>query len=280
MSPASTAGASLIENHWLQSVEGDIDLAHIPHLHDVNLRSFANLYYKSDAADAVRISKPSTGARFPTPMPVEIADTPAGFAYARSRGLFGGAETWEVGHYLFPFYSNLPYGELGAYWVVARVPMDDTHTMTFSMWGGGTPQPPAELMFGAEPCHLPNTTDWFGRFRLARNGSNDFGLDRTRGAAGLPDGVQGQGVQDAAVTWSMGSVVDRTRECLGSPDTAIIHLRRRLLDAVHGLEHGAPGVDAPGAYRVQHGVMRVGAQEAWHEELARRTMSLAAGERT
>jgi hypothetical protein len=63
-------------------------------------------------------------------------------------------------------------------------------------------------------------------------------------------------MQDAAMTWSMGSIFDHTSERLGSTDTLIIRVRRRLIAAARALaERGVvpPGVDWPEAYRVRSG---------------------------
>ena len=63
-------------------------------------------------------------------------------------------------------------------------------------------------------------------------------------------------MQDAAMTWSMGPIFDRSNEKLGSTDTLIIRVRRRLIAAARALtERGVvpPGVDAPETYRVRSG---------------------------
>ena len=50
------------------------------------------------------------------------------------------------------------------------------------------------------------------------------------------------------MTWSMGTIFDRSQEHLGSTDTLIIRVRRRLLAAARALEERGttpPGVDHP-----------------------------------
>jgi hypothetical protein len=54
-------------------------------------------------------------------------------------------------------------------------------------------------------------------------------------------------VQDQAIQESQGSIVDRAQEHLGTSDTAIIQVRRRLMHAARALrDQGArpPGLDA------------------------------------
>jgi phenylpropionate dioxygenase-like ring-hydroxylating dioxygenase large terminal subunit len=268
-------GAVQVENNWLQSVEGDIDITHIPILHRRNLKAFAALCSGAERAEANDSGKAAGSSGVPprrrSPVAIEVEDTAAGFAFARSKGFFEDSEMWEIGHFLFPFYSNLPYGELGSHWIVARVPMDNLHTMTFSMWGKDIRRPPQALMLGPEPALLPNTGDWFGRFRMARNGKNDFGLDR-RGSETFGQGfaVNGQGTQDAAMTWSMGGIMDRSKEHLVPADVAIVHLRRRLLEAIRSFRAaGAPGIDLPQAYRVEHGTIQIGGTRSWRDVLSK-----------
>ena len=59
----------------------------------------------------------------------------------------------------------------------ARVPMDDHHTMTFSMTSAAATRRrrPNPIVRAAM---LPNTTDWYGRFRPEQNPTNDFQIDR------------------------------------------------------------------------------------------------------
>jgi hypothetical protein len=84
---------------------------------------------------------------------------------------------------------------------------------------------------------------------------NDYLIDRdmqkTKTYAGLPRGT-GR-VEDAAMIETMGSVVDRSHEHLGTSDTAIIAMRRRLMKAARDLEEGIEPIQAtnPGLYRVR-----------------------------
>ena len=69
------------------------------------------------------------------------------------------------------------------------VPLDDEHTMYCVLWwkrgaSAMTQEAPAFKDgtpvggMGRRNDFLPNTTDWLGRFRLAANASNDWGMDR------------------------------------------------------------------------------------------------------
>ena len=59
-------------------------------------------------------------------------------------------------------------------------------------------------------------------------------------------GIHGFAAQDQALQESMGPIVDRTRERLGTSDTAIIAMRRTLLDGARALANDTPPVAAAG----------------------------------
>ncbi len=275
---------TLVECNWLQNLDGDVDTDHITVLHGSNLEAFRATLRRDESTGA----GPAVmrRARSFERLPIEVIDSHSGCTYAcditaaaRRLSEPAGAplpELRAIGQFILPFYAMLPYGALGAHWIVARVPMDDHHTMTFGMHSPGSAIPSSELMFGTEPGHLPNTPDWFGRYRLARHAANDFGLDRhlarsAHGPFALGAGVRGQAVQDAWITHSMGPVVDRTQEHLGPGDIVVSQVRKRLLDAARAWsERGVtpPGVDEPASYRVKQGVLRVRAGRTWRDELA------------
>jgi hypothetical protein len=63
-------------------------------------------------------------------------------------------------------------------------------------------------------------------------------------------GVRGFQNQDIMAQESMGPIVERPREHLGTSDIAIIRMRRRLLEDVRRFQAGTPliGQDEPVAY--------------------------------
>jgi phthalate 4,5-dioxygenase len=99
---------------------------------------------------------------------------------------------------------------------------------------------------------LPNTTDWLGRWRMAENESNDWGMDREAQRSNvIYSGIDGIHLQDQAITESMGPIVEHTFEHLGSSDRMIARTRRRLLLAARALrDHNTlpPGVEDASIY--------------------------------
>jgi phthalate 4,5-dioxygenase oxygenase subunit len=160
--------------------------------------------------------------------------------------------------------------------------MDDNHTMVFgvmavsdqTMGRTGGPRPSERSDFGDFRDngfeYLPNTTDWYGRYRMKQNFENDFLIDREeQRELGSYTGISGGAVpEDTAVQVSMGPVLDRTIEHLGTSDTMIIRTRRRLLDAAESFAKdrtAPPGVDQPEIYGVRSGGVYIPEDANWLE---------------
>jgi phthalate 4,5-dioxygenase oxygenase subunit len=231
------------ECNYLQGLEGDIDTSHFSFLH------FGAA--GPETAEAGTFQYYALKERAPR---YQVLDTEFGCMYSAFRAAEAGQLYHRIALFLFPFWTMIPTGVLG-HQIVARgwVPMDDEHTMFFSL----TPkvrgverstQPGMELH--------PNTTDWYGRFRMVSDSTNDYRIDREWQRNGDYTGIAGIHTQDQAVTESMGPIYDRTTEHLGSSDAMVIRTRRRLLDAARALvERGTvpPGVDHPEVFRQRSG---------------------------
>jgi phenylpropionate dioxygenase-like ring-hydroxylating dioxygenase large terminal subunit len=248
--------------NWLQSLEGDIDTAHIGFLH----------FGAQDAADEERgtFRYYTLADRAPR---YAVQDTEYGSMYGAYRPAGPGQHYWRIAHFMFPFIVLTPGGLLGRQIAAhAWVPMDDEHTMMFSMALAMSPQDEAirRAQGSRPPDLLPNTTGWLGRFRLSGNEDNDYHLDRGAQQRGEEySGMSGTLLQDQAITESMGPVCDRTQEHLGSSDAMVIRVRRRLLAAARDLaEHGRvpPGVDQPEAYRQRSGGVILDTDADWVED--------------
>nr|WP_256872880.1 Rieske 2Fe-2S domain-containing protein [Candidatus Entotheonella palauensis] len=236
------------ECNWLQALEGDIDTSHFGFLHFGNVEP-------DDLTDDDPMQY-TVGNRAPD---YHVAETPWGTSYGAYRPADADQTYWRFANFLFPFWTQQPQGKFSVH-VHARawVPLDDTHTMFINVFWqqamsgsrglkDGRPWPGAKPGFD----YLPNTTDWFGRWRLAQNASNDWGMDREAQRSGaIYSGIDGIHLQDQAVTESMGPIVDHHFEHLAPSDQMITRTRRRLLRAARQLrETGSvpPGVDDPEA---------------------------------
>ena len=72
-------------------------------------------------------------------------------------------------------------------------------------------------------------------FKPVRNKDNNYLVDREQQRTSTMTGIHGFASQDQAIQESMAPIVDRTRERLGTSDTAIIAMRRLLLEEIRGL---------------------------------------------
>ena len=258
------------ECNWMQGWEGEMDTVHQAFLHF--------------GADRPQDMVPGTAgyyiarhrdARF------DVIDTEWGTSYGAYRPAEDDTYYWRIAHQLLPFFAMIPTGTLGleVRWR-AYVPVDDEHTMMWTVTGRNGERPARDGLRGTGQMvqagrgpgleWLPNTTDSYGRWRIAQDPRNDFGLDRELQASGksfsgIPNGAR---PQDMAVTWSMGPIYNRSKEHLGTTDALIIRTRRRLIQAAKALrDHGTPppGVENPEVYAQRSGGVILPRSADWFE---------------
>jgi hypothetical protein len=116
---------------------------------------------------------------------------------------------------------------------------------------------------------LPPSSRPGGRWYPRLNASNDYMLDYELQRTSWFSGVPSTQIQDIAIQESMGPIFDRTKEHLGTSDTAIIHFRRQWLKAARALHESGtipPGVLAPDSYSVRSASMVLSRGESWTME--------------
>ena len=89
--------------------------------------------------------------------------------------------------------------------------------------------------------------------RAVMNKDNDYGIDREVQRTKTFTGIEAISVQDSGIQESMGAICDRTKEHLGTSDSAIINLRRIYLRGAREImEGGEPFVPRQGSkYRLR-----------------------------
>ena len=116
-----------------------------------------------------------------------------------------------------------------------------------------------------EPDSSPYT-----HWRLKAGRENDYLNDYDAQVNDRYSGVPSINLQDKAILESMGHVVDRTIEHLGTSDTMIIRVRQRLIEAAKALrDHGTvpPGVDEPDVYGTRTATAIIDTGLPWLEEV-------------
>ena len=222
--------------NWLQVLEADLDTSHTDFLHG--------------GARTEKVYAPDDPRRFGAinrAPEYEVREADWGTMYGAFRPADPGETYWRIAHFMFPFWTITPSGPFGRHlYARAWVPMDDTHTMSLRIIGnagrvepGGAKQ--LGIVTGLEDL-LPNTSDWYGRWRPRTNAENDYLIDRERQRTVSYSGIPGIAAEDQADTESMGAITNRVTEHLAPSDRMIAVTRRRLLDVATSL---APGERAP-----------------------------------
>lgn len=255
--------------NYLQALEGDIDSSHIGFLH-------SKMFRENTAALSRRDKAPR----------LEVLDTDYGTMYAARRTAGPGQYYWRSAQFVLPFHTFFPASATGNVPGHIWVPIDDDLSLTFGLsWN-----PVSELSEGVGRLQ----TEAMGAMREEQKGKffahwwpvaatdNDFLIDHELQAQGHFTGLPTTGIEDMAMTISMGAIMDRPHEHLGTTDAMIIQSRQRLLRSAVALrEQGTPPptVEQPDLCRVRscsailpEGVDWQTALEDWH--LARTTRIL------
>jgi phenylpropionate dioxygenase-like ring-hydroxylating dioxygenase large terminal subunit len=238
----------LQECNYMQGVEGEIDSAHVSWLHAplrMEQSPFRGRFHDAIITD---------GAPALTVKPTDY-----GFCYGARRAMTSGEYYWRVTQWLLPTFSLIPakiFPRGGRCWI----PIDDSHISVIQY--SYHPERPltAEEVQGqkSRPEIAP------GRYRLpdgytidicrdVRNADNDYLIDRHMQRTQNYTGISVIRTQDTAMTESMGGIVDRSQEHLGTTDAAVIAARRILLSMARALQAGIEPTAAlqPDIYNVR-----------------------------
>jgi phthalate 4,5-dioxygenase len=234
--------------NWLQALEGDIDTSHFGFLHAGHA--------KPEDFQEDHPMRHTVTNRAPE---YHVSETPWGTSYGAYRLDQDGRMAWRVANFLFPFWTQQPNSDfLTNVSVRGWVPMDDEHTMVVMLsWKKsaeaytGIPLKDGRPIPGFAPSveYLPNTTDWYGRWRPRARAENDYEIDRDAQRRNeIYTGIRMVFMQDQAITESMGPITDHSFEHLVPSDQMVARTRRRALRAALALrENGTlpPGVADP-----------------------------------
>jgi hypothetical protein len=256
-------GKNIQDCNWVQGLEGNIDSSHLSFLH-TRLTSDGDAGFGAAGGRGLFYQDKTVH--------LEVMPTDYGVMYAAARDERPDLTYWRVTQFLMPIYgmfAPVSPSECPLQW---WIPLDDDHVMKWDVrWNPTRPLTDDErTRFTAEDPggYLPQTSDPLMQWRLKADLSNDYLRDNDAQRTKRFSGVPSVNLQDKAVLESMGPIVDRTREHLGTADTMIIQVRRRLIDAAKALrEHGTvpPGVDDPEMYRVRSATAVVPKGESWQD---------------
>jgi len=236
----------LQESNWLQGLEGGFDTSHLAFLH-------------GGTADGSRRVVPS---QYPV-IPIE-----GGFIAGTGREVRQGETLWSSNLMFLPFHKVFATSPEAAH---VWVPIDDENTMLYSAdYWVDRPLTPDDLKRSAE-YHGIHTENIAGTDRAIQNRDNDYLIDRDLQKSGKSfTGMRGLGVQDSAMQESMGPIANRTKEHLGVSDTAIIQIRKLLMQTLKDFAAGKEpaGLD-PACHRIRSTRFTLPHGEKFEDEIAR-----------
>jgi phthalate 4,5-dioxygenase oxygenase subunit len=249
--------------NFLQALEGGLDTAHSSYAHNNDIQN-KNMPRNRDKAPRLDVELTDYGYRYISTRKVsDDQDYVRIYQYIMpSQQMRGSIVKIEGGLADYPRFD-------GHIWT----PIDDESCFVFNMmysYDVNAPLPPKmvahwESRAGRGPeHHLP------GSFKLIRNASNDYMIDRQMQKTRTFTGIDGVNTQDYALQEGMGAIVDRSLENLGTSDKAIVAMRRLMSRSIDAVANGdaPPGLD-PAA----HGFVRphdnyIPAGSDWRETLA------------
>ncbi|MFQ6028123.1 MAG: Rieske 2Fe-2S domain-containing protein, partial [Dehalococcoidia bacterium] len=254
--------------NYLQGIEGGIDTVHGSFLHN------------NDLSDTVTFHRIDTSPR------LEVEQTSYGFRYAGIRDL------GEIGNYVRIYQFVLPFHQFRSHQIVRKknasgrestplikghmwVPVDDHNMMVYNwLLAVDEDKPLTPEFILAQETSAGRGPDGETMVRH-RTRENNWLIDREVQRTKTFTGIKGINTQDLAVQESMGRIVDRSREHLGTTDRAIITFRRILLDLVKNFQKGVEPLGvAPEAYRKVRAVDLVLPKDVrWQEAVSQQLLA-------
>ncbi len=229
--------------NYLQALEGGLDTSHSSFAHNEKLGD-KNWIRNRDGAPRLDVEKTDFGYRY-----ISTRNMGEDGQYVRvyqyimpAQALRGGVTSWTgLGK------ADVPRLD-GHIWV----PIDDETTWAYNMvWSYDADVPITQEWHDRDETRFGRGADDLipGTYKLKKNLSNDFMIDRQMQKTKNYTGIVGINTQDMALQEGMGSIVDRSKEHLGTSDKAIIVCRQLLLEATDAVAAGqAPrGLD-PATY--------------------------------
>jgi phenylpropionate dioxygenase-like ring-hydroxylating dioxygenase large terminal subunit len=253
------ANKEVIYCNWVQSMDGDLDTAHISNLHQFD--AIGDI--PDDGTDKPGYPSGYQSMRFWRHDPrslIEVDDTWHGFRYAGIRVTPNGHQHARITAYIFPsstIIAQIPFSTRQIF----VVPADDVTTYRYNF----TTQPPQNphgyggplfFTYPAYPFEMMPPSGVVPR-RYTRD--NDYLIDRCVQKGTSYSGIRDFRSQDAMATETAGPIYDRTREHLGSTDVAVIRMHRQLLRAAKALaaDPGTPLPALAGDFRSIRGAEKI-----------------------
>ena len=251
--------------NWVQAMEGNLDTAHISHLHQFDgvddipddgsdkpgypANAMSWKFWRHDRAPRLEVEETWYGYRY-----VGIRTTPNGHTHVR------------ITAYAIPYstmVASIPFSSGQGLFV----PVDDYACWRYFQAPKVRPNPRGlggANLFAVAPFTTPMSAYATGIVPRGYTAENDYLIDRDYQRHGIFSGVPDFVSQDLMVTESMGPIYDRTEEHLGSGDKAISRMRHILISAARNLAEGKEPPAVTGDFRAIRGAEKIlDADEDW-----------------
>jgi phenylpropionate dioxygenase-like ring-hydroxylating dioxygenase large terminal subunit len=251
--------------NWVQSMDGDVDTAHISNLHQFDAIDDV----PDDGSDQPGYPSNYLSMKFWRHDPrslIEVDETWHGFRYAGLRTTPNGHRHARVSAWIFPSATIIAAIPVNTRLIVV-VPVDDVTTYRYNLTTQPTANPrgyggPPFFTYEKYPFRMLRTTNGGPTGDMPRDltRANDYGIDRVAQKGTSYSGIPDFRSQDNMSTETAGPVFDRTREHLGSTDVAVIRMHRQLLRAAKALADRGdtpPAAGGTGDFRAIRGAEKI-----------------------
>jgi hypothetical protein len=205
--------------NWVQLAEGQLDSAHISHLHA-----------SASVGGLARLSLADRAPHF------DVETTSFGMHAAATRNIGENERYTRVTEFVMPSWEFIPRATAPATpeydamprFVVHQTPVDDVTTIVWYInWHPDRPISYEEARWTVWNDEYQNVID-----------EPLMGQDRAKMKAGHMTGINNLLTEDMIVAETMGPIADRAGEYLGSSDAAVARFRKIFLDAIRDQENG------------------------------------------
>ncbi|HVV18948.1 MAG TPA: Rieske 2Fe-2S domain-containing protein, partial [Pseudonocardiaceae bacterium] len=225
--------------NWIQTMEGNLDSAHISFLHQFD--GAADI--PDDGTDKPGYPSNAMSWKFwrhDRAPRLEIHDTWYGYRYAAIRTTPNDNTHVRITDYCVP-YTTIVAANPYTTRQLMIVPIDDENCWRYNFTTQVDANPNGyggENLFSYAPFATPFLNRESGITPREYTAENDYLIDREDQRTATYSGIRDFVSQDFMVTESMGPIYDRTQEHLGSTDKAVVRMRNILLRAAKGLPEG------------------------------------------
>jgi phenylpropionate dioxygenase-like ring-hydroxylating dioxygenase large terminal subunit len=243
--------------NWLQGLEGDIDSAHLPFLHQTAIDRSTEMGGRSSSQWLLENPAPN----------YTLERIPSGMIYVAERQLDSSTIYWRVSQWFFPNFTTISsFAGDSPLYGHSWVPLDDENCWVYAF-----AYHPTRPLRSDEITAMRRGNALFnkvipGTYLPVCNRDNDYAGPNAPQVKQPWIGVLDFQDQDTAATESMGPMYDRTKEHLGASDAAVISTRRRLIAEAKALAAGGPKVGAnPEDYAYRSFCVKAPSNLSWRE---------------